>query len=90
MIIRGKSSPTDGDPPEPTIIGGLNTHAVFEGDASMTRTDDFFGDNHSFSQISWDQFVDSSNRFGAGKYDCAVAAELRFQRIQESIATNPE
>lgn len=31
-----------------------------------------------------------SNRFGAGKYNLTVAAELRFQRIQDSIATNPQ
>ena len=36
------------------------------------------------------QFVDFSNRFGAGKYNLTVAGELRWQRIQESIATNPK
>jgi hypothetical protein len=36
------------------------------------------------------QFVEFCNRFGAGKYNLTVAGELRFQRIQESIATNPE
>jgi hypothetical protein len=36
------------------------------------------------------QFADFSNRFGAGKYNLTVAGELRIQRIQESIATNPE
>lgn len=33
--------------------------------------------------------MDFSNRFGAGKYNLTVAAELRFQRIKDSIATNP-
>jgi hypothetical protein len=33
----------------------LNTHSVFEGDSSMTRGDDFFGDNHSFNQTLFDQ-----------------------------------
>lgn len=36
------------------------------------------------------QFVDFSNRFGGGYYNLTVAGELRFQRLQESIATNPE
>lgn len=31
MSIGGKSSLTGEDPPEPAIVGGLNTHAVFEG-----------------------------------------------------------
>ncbi|KAF6755033.1 hypothetical protein DFP72DRAFT_898260 [Ephemerocybe angulata] len=34
-------------------------------------------------------FIDYSNRFGGGFYNLTVAQELRWQRIQESIATNP-
>ena len=49
----------------------------------------------SFKQVqeltdSFIQFSNFSNRFGAGKYNNTVAGELRFQRIQDSIATNPE
>jgi len=73
MSIGGKSLLTGEDPPDPAIVGGLDTHAVFEGDASMTRADAFFGDNHSFNQTLWDQFVDFSNQFGAGKYNLTVA-----------------
>jgi len=36
------------------------------------------------------QFADFSNRFGAGNYNLTVAAELRIQRIHDSIATNPQ
>ncbi|KAJ2936545.1 heme-thiolate peroxidase, partial [Candolleomyces eurysporus] len=90
LSIGEKTKLTGPDPPAPAIVGGLNTHAVFEGDASMTRADFFFGDNHSFNQTLFDQFVDFSNRFGGGFYNYTVAAELRFQRIQESIATNPQ
>lgn len=31
MSIGGKSYLTGEDPPDPAIIGGLDTHAVFEG-----------------------------------------------------------
>ncbi|KAF8504021.1 Chloroperoxidase [Gautieria morchelliformis] len=89
MSIGGKSPLTGPDPPSPAIVGGLDTHAVFEGDASMTRGDAFFGDNHSFNETQFDEFASFSQRFGAGKYNMTVAAEFRFQRIQESIATNP-
>jgi len=89
LSIGGKTPQTGPDPPAPAIVGGLNTHAVFEGDASMTRGDAFFGDNHSFNETLFDQFVAFSNKFGAGKYNFTVAGELRFQRIQQSIATNP-
>lgn len=50
LSIGGKSSATGPDPPAPAIVGGLNTHGVFEGDASTTRGDAFFGDNHSFNE----------------------------------------
>ena len=49
----------------------------------------------SFKQVQelTDPFIqlsDFSNHFGAGYYNNTVAGELRFQRIQDSIATNPE
>jgi hypothetical protein len=31
LSIGGKTSGTGPDPPNPAIVGGLNTHAVFEG-----------------------------------------------------------
>lgn len=37
MSIGEKTPKTGPDPPAPAIVGGLNTHAVFEGDASITR-----------------------------------------------------
>ncbi|KAF7777749.1 hypothetical protein Agabi119p4_3821 [Agaricus bisporus var. burnettii] len=89
LSIGGKSPLTGPSPPAPANAAGLNTHALFEGDVSMTRADAFFGDNHSFNETLFDEFTAFSNRFGAGKYNLTVAAEYRFHRIQESIATNP-
>jgi len=89
LSIGGKTSFTGPDPPAPAIVGGLDTHAVFEGDASMTRGDAFFGDNHDFNETLFDEMVAFSNKFGAGNYNLTVAGELRFQRIMDSIATNP-
>lgn len=37
LSIGGKTPETGVDPPAPAIVGGLDTHAVFEGDASTTR-----------------------------------------------------
>lgn len=37
LSIGGKSPLTGINPPAPAIVGGLDTHAVFEGDASTTR-----------------------------------------------------
>ncbi|PPQ79317.1 hypothetical protein CVT25_002573 [Psilocybe cyanescens] len=89
LSIGGRTSLTGAFPPAPAIAGGLDTHAVFEGDASMTRGDFFFGNNHDFNETLFQQFVDYSNKFGAGKYNLTVAGELRWKRIQDSIATNP-
>ncbi|KAF8200337.1 Chloroperoxidase [Pholiota molesta] len=45
------------------IVGGLDTHGVFEGDASTTRADAFFGDNHSFNESLFDELTAFSNKF---------------------------
>lgn len=37
VSIGGKTPATGPDPPAPAIVGGFDTHAVFEGDASTTR-----------------------------------------------------
>ncbi|KAG2011105.1 hypothetical protein CC2G_011255 [Coprinopsis cinerea AmutBmut pab1-1] len=88
ISIGGKTRKTGPDPPPPAIVGGLNTHAVFEGDASMTRGDFHLGDNFNFNQTLWEQFKDYSNRYGGGRYNLTAAAELRWARIQQSMATN--
>ncbi|TFK31794.1 Chloroperoxidase [Crucibulum laeve] len=89
LSIGGKTTLTGPDPPSPAIVGGLNTHAVFEGKAIPPPDDAFFGDNHSFNETLFDEFIAFSNRLGAGNYNFTVAAEFRWQRIQESIANNP-
>ncbi|KAJ2924549.1 hypothetical protein H1R20_g12538, partial [Candolleomyces eurysporus] len=90
LSIGGATPKTGPPPPPPAHAGGLNVHGTFEGDAGMTRADEFFGDNHSFNQTLFDKFVDFSNRYGGGFYNLTVAGELRYSRIQDSIATNPE
>lgn len=50
LSIGGKTAATGPNPPSPATVGGLDTHAVFEGDASLTRGDAFFGDNHTFNE----------------------------------------
>ncbi|KAF5352359.1 hypothetical protein D9756_005988 [Leucocoprinus leucothites] len=90
LSIGGKSTLTGEDPPAPATAGGLNTHGPFEGDASITRGDAYFGDNHSFNETLFGELVEYSNRYGAGKYNYTVAGELRWRRFQDSVATNPE
>jgi hypothetical protein len=40
MSIGSKSSLTGPDPPAPAIVGGLNTHGVFEGDLNIPKFSD--------------------------------------------------
>ncbi|KAJ2923951.1 heme-thiolate peroxidase, partial [Candolleomyces eurysporus] len=90
ISIGRKSQKTGPDPPPPATAGGLSTPGLGpEGDASLTRGDAALGDNDSFNQTLFDQFIDFSNRYGGGYYNLTVAAELRWARIQQSIATNP-
>ncbi|KAG2003733.1 Aromatic peroxygenase [Coprinopsis cinerea AmutBmut pab1-1] len=90
LSIGEKTRKTGPDPPPPAIVGGLNNHGTFEGDASLTRGDAVFGDNHNFNQELFDQFKNFSAMYGNGFFNMTVAGELRFHRIQQSIATNPE
>ncbi|KAJ2925958.1 heme-thiolate peroxidase, partial [Candolleomyces eurysporus] len=89
LSIGLKTKRTGPSPPPPAEAGGLNVHGTFEGDASLTRGDAFFGDNHNFNQTLFNKFVDFSNKYGGGSYDITVAGELRYSLIQDSISTNP-
>ncbi|KZP09521.1 heme-thiolate peroxidase [Athelia psychrophila] len=89
MSIGQKTNETGTNPAAPAIVGGLNTHGVFEGDASTTRGDFYFGDNFSFNETLFQVFIDKSNTYGGGKYNLTAAAELRWARLQDSIARNP-
>ncbi|KAH6905841.1 aromatic peroxygenase precursor [Coprinopsis sp. MPI-PUGE-AT-0042] len=89
LSIGGKTPLTGPDPPAPAQVGGLSQHATFEGDASLTRADAFFGNNFAFNPALFEQFKNFSMIYGNGFFNHTVAGELRYHRIQESIATNP-
>ncbi|KAF8991584.1 Chloroperoxidase [Cyathus striatus] len=91
LLSIGHKTPLTGqDPPKPATAGGLNTHAVLEGDVSMTRGDAFFGDNHNFNETLFQELSIFADRYGGGFYNFTSIAEFRWHRIQESLAANPE
>ncbi|KAH6903683.1 Chloroperoxidase [Coprinopsis sp. MPI-PUGE-AT-0042] len=91
LISIGDQTIKTGFPlPPPALVGGMNNHGTFEGDASLTRGDAFFGDNHNFNPELFEQFKNFSSVFGGGFFNLTVAAELRAHRVQQSIETNPE
>ena len=55
LSIGGKTPLTGPDPPAPALVGGLSQHATFEGDASLTRADAFFGNNFGFNPELFEQ-----------------------------------
>ena len=89
MSIGDKSSATGADPPAPATVGGLDKHGTFEGDASTTRGDAYFGDNHSFNETLFQVLVSKSKQYGGGQYNRSAAAEVRYARLQDSMARNP-
>ncbi|KIJ40025.1 hypothetical protein M422DRAFT_32437 [Sphaerobolus stellatus SS14] len=91
MSIGMKTPGTGPDPPKPALVGGLSQHGTFEGDTSMTRVDAFFGDQAVFNEDLFQKFIATSAKFGFnGTYDINAAAELRNDRLQDSIKTNPQ
>ncbi|PVI01537.1 Cloroperoxidase [Periconia macrospinosa] len=76
--------------PEPNAtfftLDDLNRHNVLEHDASISRTDDFFGNNHVFNQ----SVFDASRKYWTADTLTAqmIANSKLFQQI-ESRATNP-
>ncbi|KAE9399087.1 Cloroperoxidase [Gymnopus androsaceus JB14] len=90
MSIGAKTPETGPDAPAPAIIGGLNTHGAFEGDASTTRDDFALGSNFLFNETLFDQLSQAAIDFGSnGTLDVTSAAVHRHNRILDSIARNP-
>ncbi|EKM77086.1 hypothetical protein AGABI1DRAFT_115479 [Agaricus bisporus var. burnettii JB137-S8] len=90
LSIGEKSAKTGPDPPQPAIVGGLNTHNVFEGDSSMTRADFYDnGDVESFNETLFQGFIEYSYRFGGGRYNLTAAGEYRLKRTLDGIQNNP-
>ncbi|ORY67524.1 Chloroperoxidase [Pseudomassariella vexata] len=71
-------------------LDNLNEHdpQVIEHDGSMSRTDSFWGDNHSFNQEAWDRTLST---WGDNEtITFAVAAAERTARFVFGAAANPE
>ncbi|KAJ3164883.1 hypothetical protein HK101_000341 [Irineochytrium annulatum] len=69
-------------------ISDLSHHDIIEHDASLTRLDNFFGDNHHPNEWLIDQLIAASTD---GKVlTIADVAHYRVARYNDSKATNPE
>ncbi|KAH8648334.1 Chloroperoxidase [Tricladium varicosporioides] len=76
--------------PEPNAtfftLDNLNRHNVLEHDASISRSDDFFGNNHVFNQTIFDT---TKTYWQAETLNAQMLANAKVARQVESRAFNP-
>lgn len=68
-------------------LDDLDTHHILEHDASLSRNDIYFGDNHSFNKTIWDQ---TATYFSNSTISFTNAAAARSARITAAAAVNPQ
>ncbi|KAM0270889.1 hypothetical protein ACHAQH_009274 [Verticillium albo-atrum] len=64
----------------------LNVHNILEHDASLTRTDDFFGNNHIFNQTVFDE---SRSYWSSDVLDAKILANSKAAPQVTSRTSNP-
>jgi hypothetical protein len=70
-------------------LNDLNKHNIFEHDASLSRCDfNICGDNHSFNQTIFNEFLSFFN--GSEYVTIERAAAARYHLVQKSRAQNPQ
>ncbi|KAF4624909.1 heme-thiolate peroxidase [Cudoniella acicularis] len=76
--------------PEPNAttfsLDNLDRHDILEHDASLSRGDFYFGDDHTFNQTIFDE---TRSYWTAPIIDVQMAANARLARVHTSNATNP-
>lgn len=71
-------------------VYGIDRHGLFEIDASISRWDRYFGDNHSFNITRWNTLVTQANSYGDGLFNIDVMNVNAADAIEYSRAVNPE
>lgn len=64
-------------------------HENIEHDASVSRSDNYFGDNHSFNATLFNQTLAQSNP-GVDYYNATSAGLVQKARLEDSMARNPD
>lgn len=91
-IPTGKYSIGGRDSRVPETLGpvyGIDRHGLFEIDASISRGDRYFGDNHSFNVTRWNKLVSDANNHGDGLFNIEAVKHNAADAVDESRATNP-
>jgi len=66
----------------------LNRHNIVEHDASISRADASFGDDHTFNQTVWNSVLSYYNSSGVATIP--AAAKARYNRILVEKARDPQ
>lgn len=91
--ITGKYTIGGKDDRVPDTLGpsyGIDRHGTFELDASISRSDRYFGDSHSFNITRWNKLVSDANEHGDGLFNIEALKRNAADAVEESRDTNPE
>ncbi|KAF2479377.1 hypothetical protein BDY17DRAFT_327353 [Neohortaea acidophila] len=69
---------------------GIDRHGLFEIDASISRWDRYFGDDHSFNISRWNKAVEDANNYGDGLFNIEAMKNNAADAVEYSRAVNPE
>lgn len=93
-IPTGKYTIGGRDTRVPETLGvpnyGIDRHGLFEIDASISRGDRYYGDNHSFNITRWNKLVQDANTYGDGLFNIDAVKHNAADAVDTSRATNPE
>lgn len=93
-IPTGKYTIGGRDSRVPETLGvpvyGIDRHGLFEIDASISRGDRYFGDNHSFNISRWNKLVSDANTYGDGLFNIEAMKHNAADQVDASRANNPE
>lgn len=76
----------------PNTIGpalGLFKHGTFEIDGSITRQDDYFGNEATFQLNRWNDLVSQSKQFDSGMFGYNLFVQERYTTYNTARTTNP-
>jgi len=68
-------------------LDDLDKHHILEHDASLSRNDFYFGDDHTFNRTIWGQ---TATHFPSSTISFSDAATARSTRIAAAAAVNPQ
>ena len=68
---------------------GLFKHGTFETDGSITRQDDYFGNEGTFPLSCWNALVSQANELNGGLFGRDLFTRERYTTFNTALSTNP-